>query len=123
MKLKSDALPIFIAFHKFVELQYHHKLKALQIDNRGEFKALLPYLRSFGIQARFSCPYTHQQNGVAERKHRHIVEMGLTLLAHSHMPLKYWVEAFQTAVHIINLLPASPIKFSNPFQLLFGKIS
>lgn len=47
--------------------------------------------------------------------------MGLTLLAHSHMPLKYRVESFQTAVHIINLLLASLIKFTNPFQLLFGK--
>jgi len=91
LKLKSDALPTFVAFHKFDELQYQHKLKTLQIqiDNGGEFKAFLPYLRSSGIQAWFSCPYTQQQNGVAGRKHRHIAKMELTLLAHSHMPLKY----------------------------------
>ena len=47
--------------------------------------------------------------------------MGLTLLAHAHMPLKLWVEAFQTAVYTINLLPASPIQFNIPFELLYRK--
>lgn len=72
----------------------------------GEFKAFLPYLCSYGIKARFSCHHTHQQNGVAKRKHRHIVEMGLTLLAHAHMPLSFWVSTLQTVVYLINLLPS-----------------
>ena len=42
------------------------------------------------------------QNGRAERKHRHIVEMGLTLLGQAHMPLKFWSDAFQLAVYLIN---------------------
>ena len=58
---------------------------------------------------------------MAERKHRHIAERGLTLLVHSQMPLKFWVDAFQTAVHTINLLPASSIQFCTPFELLYGK--
>jgi len=94
MKLKSEALSIFQTFRKFAKLQYQFKLKALQTDNSGEFKALLPYLHTCEIQPRFTSPYTHQQNGVAERKHQHIAEMGLTLLAHANMPLKFWVEAF-----------------------------
>ena len=68
LKLKSNAFAIFITFHKFVELQYQSKLKAIQIDNGGEFKAFLPYIRDHGIQPRFTCPHTHQQNGVAKRK-------------------------------------------------------
>jgi len=121
MQLKSEALSIFKTFHKFAKLQYQFKLKTLQTDNGGEFKAFLPYLHIYGIQSRFSCPYTHQQNGVAERKHRHIAEMGLTLLAHAHMPLKYWVEAFQITVYIINLLAASPLRFLTPFEKLYHK--
>ena len=112
---------MFVIFHKFVELQYNSKLRALQTDNGDEFKAFLPYLQSQGIQPRFTYPCTHQQNGVAERKYRHIAEMGLTLLAHANMSLKFWVEAFQTAVHIINLLPASPLRFKTPFELLYHK--
>jgi hypothetical protein len=41
-----------------------------------------------------SCPHTHQQNGAIERKHRHIVETGLALLSHAHLPLKFWDDAF-----------------------------
>ena len=47
--------------------------------------------------------------------------MGLTLLAHAHMPLKFWVEAFQTVVQTINLLPFSPLKFTTSFELLYHK--
>lgn len=44
----------------------------------------------------------HEQNGSAERKNRHITEMGLTLLANTSLPLKFWGEGFTTAVHLIN---------------------
>ena len=49
LKLKSDVLSIFVVFRKFAELQYNFKLKALQTDNEGDFKALLPYLKTCGI--------------------------------------------------------------------------
>ena len=48
--------------------------------------------------------------------------MGLTLLSHAQMPLKFRVKAFQTTVHLINWLPASPIKFNTPFELLYRKL-
>lgn len=120
LRRKSNSLSIFKTFHKFVDLQFESKLKALQTDNGGEFKTFLPYLHAYGIQPRFSCPYTHQQNGVVERKHRYIAEMGLTLLAHAHLPLKFWVEAFQIDVYIINLLSASPIQFQTPIEKLLS---
>ena len=47
--------------------------------------------------------------------------MGLTLLSNASMPLKFWVEAFQTIVHIINLLPSSSLQFKIPFKLLYHK--
>jgi histone deacetylase 1/2 len=49
-----------------------------------------------------------QQNGVVERKHRHLVETGLALLAHSSLPLRYWDEAFLPACYLINRMP-SPV--------------
>ena len=87
---------MFITFHKLAENQFQTKLQALQTNNGGEYHAFLPYLRDNSIQPRFTYPYTHQQNGVVERKHRHIAEMGLTLLAYAKMPLKFWVETFLT---------------------------
>ena len=64
--------------------------------------------------------HTHQQNGSAERKHRHIVETGLALLAHSSMPLKFWDEAFSTAVHLINRMPTRVIDNATPLERLLG---
>ena len=54
-----------------------------------------------------------------ERKHRHIVELGLSLLSHASLPLSFWDHAFQTAVYLINRLPSAPLKFAIPYTVLF----
>lgn len=84
-----------------IENQLGMKIKGFQSDGGLEYSPFTKYLNSFGITHRFSCPYTHEQNGSVERKHRHITEMGLTMLANAHMPLKFWGEAFQTATSLI----------------------
>lgn len=56
-----------------------------------------------------SCTHAHQQNGAAERKHHHILEVGLALLDSASMPLKFWNDAFQTIVHLIDILPSRVI--------------
>jgi hypothetical protein len=78
-------------------------------------------LSASGISYRQTCPHTHHQNGSVERKHRHIVDIGLALLAHSHVPFKFWDDAFDTATFLINRLPSSVNKLKSPFELLFGK--
>jgi histone deacetylase 1/2 len=89
-----------------VEGLFDRKILALQSDWGGEYQKLNSFLSRIGISHHVSCPYAHQQNGSAERKHHHIVEVGLYLLAHAFMPLKYWDEAFLTAVYLINRLPS-----------------
>jgi hypothetical protein len=66
-----------------------------------------------------SCPHTHQQNGVAEQKHRHIVDAGLSLLAHASMPLMFWDEAFAIAMFLINRTLSRVIGFDTPLHKLF----
>src|SRR4051812_43034324 len=56
---------------------------------------------------------------VAERKHRHIIEVGLSLLAHASMPLKYWDEAFIVATYLINRLSTKVLNYSTPLEKLF----
>ena len=80
MKVKSKAKEIFIKFHAYVERQFNCKIKTLQIDWGNEFPSLLPMLNQLGIHFQHPCPHVHEQNGKVERKHRHIVETGLTLL-------------------------------------------
>ena len=74
-----------------------------------------------GIRFRHPSPYEHQQHGKAERKHRHIVELGLTLLAQASMPLSYWREAFSTTIFVINRLTSPILSNVSPFQKLFGQ--
>jgi histone deacetylase 1/2 len=68
-----------------------------------------------------SCPHTYQQNGVAERKHCHIIETGLTLLAHASVPFCYWSNAFTIARFLINWLPTRLLHMKTPLELLLHK--
>ncbi|CAL9232581.1 unnamed protein product, partial [Arabidopsis halleri] len=68
-----------------------------------------------------SCPYTSQQNGRAERTLRTINNLVRTFLHQASLPLSYWVEALNTAVHTINLLPSSVINNQVPYTKLFNK--
>jgi hypothetical protein len=82
----------------------------MQTNWGGEYEKLNSFFQKIGITHHVSCPHAHQQNNSAKRKHRHIIEVGLALLANASMPLKFWDEAFITAMHLINLLPSRVIK-------------
>ena len=121
MKHKSKVPSIFLEFQVFVEKQLSSKILALQIDWGGEFRPLLPILEKSGILFRHPCPYTHQQRGRVERKHRHIIDLSLTLLAQTAMPLTFWWDAYVSSVSIIIQLPTKvPTNFQSPFETLFG---
>jgi hypothetical protein len=103
-----------------VENFFGQSIKSVQTDGGGEFIPVQKLLISHGISYRQTCPHTHHQNGSVERKLRHIVDTGLALLAHSHVPLKFWDDAFDTACYLINRLP-SINSVKSPFELLFHK--
>ena len=91
----------------------------MQTDWGGEYERLNSFFRQIGITHHVSCPHAHQQNGPAERKHRHIVDVGLSLLAHASMPLKFWDEAFLAATYLINRTPSKVINLDTPLEKLF----
>ena len=74
-----------------------------------------------GISYRQTCPHTHHQNGSVERKHRHIVDIGLSLLSHSKVPFKFWDATFDTATYLINRSPSPATQNKSPFEILFDK--
>jgi hypothetical protein len=103
---RTEAQCIFIHFQAHVERLLDTKIKHVQSDWGGEYQKLHnQYFKNLGIAHHVSCPHTHQQNGSAECKHRHIVETGLALLAHASVPIKFWDKAFLTATYLINRLP------------------
>jgi transposase InsO family protein len=93
----------------------------LQSDSGDEFLSnqFKTLLESNGITHRISCPYTAQQNGLVERKHRHVVEMGLAMLAQSDLSKEFWVESFLTAILLINRLSTPLVQNGSPFSILF----
>jgi histone deacetylase 1/2 len=90
LKKKSDAFAAFVNFQKLVEHKCNRKILTVQSDWGGEYVKLNSFFQTQGIAHHVSCPHAHQQNDSAERKHRHIVEVGLALLANAGMPLKFW---------------------------------
>ncbi|KAG8482529.1 hypothetical protein CXB51_024309 [Gossypium anomalum] len=116
---KSEVLTVFSIFHKQAERSFGCQLLALQTDGDGEFQAFKSYLAHHGIRQRITCPYSSEQNGLVERKHRQIVEKGLSMLAHASMPLSCWTDAFGCAVYLINRLPSSPLGSLSPYEKLF----
>lgn len=86
----------------------------------GEFQGLTSFLNEHGIHHKVSFPYTPQQNGLAERKHRHIIEMALSLLGQANLPSVFWDDAFTSACFIINRLPANFLSFTSPVEKLFN---
>lgn len=118
LKHKGESVNAFNLFKAQVENIFNTKIKAIQCDNGTEYKSIASIAQAAGIEMRYTCPYTSVQNGRAERKHRHIVELGLTLLAQARLPLTYWVDAFQMAVFLINRLPTPVLNNDIPLCLL-----
>jgi hypothetical protein len=108
----------FSEFQSLVERMFNKKILDVQSDWGGEYEKLNSFTK-IGIIHQVSCPHAHQQNGSTERKHRHIVEACLPLLANASMPLKFWDEAFITTTYLINHTPSKVIHYQTPLKRLY----
>ena len=91
MKEKREVFSIFKAFHKMVSTQFGTSLKVLRSDQGGEYidSGLDDYVCSNGIVHQTSCTDTPQQNGVAERKNRHLLDIARSLIFSVNAPKSY----------------------------------
>lgn len=106
---------MFQNFHRLVKNQLDKIIKTLQADWGREAKALVSYLNEYKIVFRRHCLHAHKQNRKAERKHKHIIELGLVLLSQTRIPLNIWCEDFQTFISLINRLSSSIISNLTPY--------
>jgi len=122
MKRRSELLSIYKSFARMVHTQFSAPIKTFRSDSGGEYlsDSFCQFLTSEGTLAQLSCPGAHAQNGVAERKHRHIIETARTLLISSFVPSHFWGEAVSTAVYLINRQPSSKLSGKPPGEVLFG---
>jgi hypothetical protein len=121
LKFKSEVFQKFAEFQNLVKCLFDRKIITVQTDWGGEYHKLHSFFSKVGIRHHVSCPHVHQQNGSAERKHRHIVEVGLSLLAHASVPLKFWDDVFLAAVYLINRTPSQILNYETPLERLFHR--
>uniref|UniRef100_A0A2N9G9D7 Integrase catalytic domain-containing protein n=1 Tax=Fagus sylvatica TaxID=28930 RepID=A0A2N9G9D7_FAGSY len=106
----------------------HASLSRLQLlasqDNAQEYhdKSFLSILDSNGTLPYYSCPYNSQQNGRAECKLRHILNVVRTLFISASVPERFWGEAALIAVYTINRIPLPTTYKKSPFELLYDKL-
>lgn len=79
------------------------------------------YLSSAGILHQTTVCYTPQQNGIAERANRTLMEMARCLLMDSGLPHSLWSEAVNTATYLRNRCPTKVLKNCTPFECWFGR--
>ena len=98
--------------------------KSIQFQKSKEYftSSLSTYLQNHGIIHISSCVDTPQQNGVAERKNRHLLEVARCLMFSSNVPNYFWGEAILTATYLINRMSSRVLTFQSPRQLLLKKI-
>ena len=124
LKLKSDVLSKFKIFQQQYENWFNQRISIFQSDGGREFvnQEFSSHLMKCGIKHYLSCPHTPEQNGLAERKHRHITELKMSMMFQGHLPPTLWVGAFLTANFIINLLPSSVHnKAMIPYEQIRGR--
>ncbi|KAG7547985.1 Integrase catalytic core [Arabidopsis suecica] len=105
LKLIYQVFLLIILVVKLVSL-------VLRTDNGGEYTShkFKEHLAKHGIMHQTSCPYTPQQNGVAERKNRHLMEVARSMMFHTSVPRRYWGDAVMTACYLINRTPTKVLK-------------
>ena len=119
LKTKDETFDRFCEWKELVENQVDKRVKCLRTDNGLEFcnTRFDAYCKTHGIERHRTCTYTPQQNGVAERMNRTIIEKVRCLLNESGLDESFWAEAASTAVYIINRSPASAIDHNVPEEL------
>eukprot|EP00253_Pinus_taeda_P004625 PITA_04625 len=123
LKQKSEVFEKFRHFKTLVEKQCGHYIKALRTDRRGEYisQDFLRFCRENGIQKQFTARYPPQQNGVAERKNRTILDMVRSMMKAKHLPHEYWAKVVTCAVYILNRCPTKAIMNKIPEEAWSGQ--
>lgn len=122
LKEKSEVFQKFKEFHQLVQNQFDKKIKSLRTDRGGEYlgNAFVDYLNKNGIKSQRTAPHSPQQNGVAERKNRTLIEMARCMLFDANMEFSFWGEAVMMANFLQNRLPWKNVD-KTPFEHWYGR--
>ena len=118
IKHKYEALKMFQICDAEVQNQKGKKIKRIRSDKGGEYTSELfkEYCARDGIIHEYSIPYIPQQNGVAERRNRTLMDMVRSMISHARLMLYLWGETLNTAQYILNRVPSKSVP-KTPYEL------
>ncbi|GJX40367.1 putative ribonuclease H-like domain-containing protein [Tanacetum coccineum] len=120
---KDEMSEILKTFITGIENLIDLKVKVIRCDNETEFKnrVMNQFCEIKGIKREFSVARTSQQNGVAKRKNRTLIEAARTMLADSKLPTTFWAEAVNTACYVQNRVLDIKPHNKTPYELFLGR--
>jgi hypothetical protein len=132
IKERTEALDKFKIFKAEVKNQHNLKIKIVRSDCGGEYygrhtpygqvpRPFARFLQENSIVAQYSTLGEPQQNGVAERRNRTLMNMVRSMMSYSNLPLSLWMEALKTAIHILNRVPSKSVP-KTPYELWAGRV-
>lgn len=118
MKKRLDIMTAFKAYKRHIEKETGYQIKKIRIDNGRKYlsKEFNEFLEEEGIKRQLSIEYCPQQNRVAERANRTLMEMARCMLLQSGVPESLWVEAINAA-YIHNRCPTKSLENSTPMEV------
>lgn len=119
---KSDTFVVFKIFKTFVEKEIGLSIKCLRTDRGGEFTSIEfnDFCKDNGIKRQLTTAYTPQQNGVAERKNRTMMNCVRSMLSEKGIPKPFWPEAVKWAIYVLNRCPTVALKDTTPEEVWSG---
>ena len=124
LKSKDEVFETFLEWKKIVEIQTGRKIKVLRYDNGTEYRndQFSIFCKNEGISRHFTVRNTPQQNGVAERMNRTLLEKVRCMLSNAGLGKQFWAEAVMYASHLINRLPSATLNGKTPLEVWSGKL-
>ncbi|GJY91111.1 putative ribonuclease H-like domain-containing protein [Tanacetum coccineum] len=121
--LRIETSGIIKTFITEIENQLDYKVKVIRSDNGTEFKnsVMNQFCEMKGIKREFSVARTPQQNSVAERRNRTLIEAARTMLVDSKLPTTFWAEAVNTACYVLNRVLVIKPHNKTPYELIRGR--
>jgi len=118
---KSDACTTFKKFKAYVEKRSGYQIQTLRTDRGTEYLVCDDFLEQHGIRHQLTARYTPQQNGVAERKNRTIMDMVRCMLKFKNLPKDFWAEAVACAIYVLNMCPTKSVFNKTPQEAWSGQ--
>ncbi|GKB38990.1 putative ribonuclease H-like domain-containing protein [Tanacetum coccineum] len=120
---KDETSGILKSFITEIENLVDKKVKIIRCDNETKFKnrVMSEFSEKKGIKREFSVARNPQQNGVAKRRNRTLIEAVRTMLADSKLPTTFWAEAVNTACYVQNRALVVKPHNKTPYELFRGK--